>query len=1150
MLSTSNLSAAQAENYFFKDDYYTEEAQHEASFWVGRACENLGLTGTVEKVVFGALLSGVGPDGAVLSGQKIDAKKRRAATDFTFSAPKSVSVAALVQQDERVLAAHHQAVAKALSVLEERYAQTRVSTDTGRRRVTTGNLIAAVFPHATNREAEPQLHSHCVVMNATQLPDGRWFSFANEGAIANKKLLGQIYQNELAIALQQQGYVIEPKAHGQFELVGYSPELLKLFSTRRQQIESLVALWEAEGKTVFSGDGRVLRSRLALYEAAALKSRKRKPTPMQPEQLIQGWNGLVQLEDLTLPALPESSSKEGEEKSISSKTAVSFEVGSASPSSAVTVDSEIESAIQHCSEREAVFRRTALERFVFEHQLGQQSFDRLQQAIEGSAELVRIDETRMTTQAAIRLELETIRLMREEQGVVGAIASLDQVDARLAEKSLTVEQRQAIQRVMTAPDSVMAWQGSAGVGKTFALAEVRAIAQSQGYQVRGFAPSAEAAHTLGEALKIETGTVAGLLVSQAQERGRALWIIDEAGLLSMKDAHALLQRAKREHARVLLVGDTKQLSAVEAGNPFKSLQAGGIALARLDHSLRQKTEALKVAVQLIAEGKVARGVDVLEQAGCLQIEPEPSQQINQMMRDYLQLSSAEREKALLLAGTNQERGLLTRQLRQALQAEGSLSENQLTVWSLRRKDLTLAQAKYLSAYALGDVLIPTQDYKKQGLAKDHHYTVRKVDQEDRQLVVETAAGQLIEIDPARCERKAVYGVQPIDIAVGDKLRWTKNDRAARTRNGQRFTVAEILAAAKVRTVDETGQSRWFELSGQQHVDYAWVSTTYGSQGKTADRVLALMGEKTMNREAFYVAVSRAKHGLMLYAADKQELIKRAQVSRAKENASDYVPLCKAGEQYAETSKENRNSDERASASRAVGQCVGECVGERLAQEFAADAVGHLRPLSAGAISRTRNAAVGGDLESVADILSGQVESLSHAVAAHVERAEFVECEGFFAAAVAAVNCGFEQLEYAAQNRDQLTAAVDRLDAAVGRKVNEKGAKAVGAEANVAQSTSNGSDYQALWNDCRQGVKARSKRDLDYQVGRRAFKEGLQQRDIALFLAAGSPMVKQIYRSHGKHRAMKYVNQMAGRICQQQGKKAVRLSPARPQIELE
>lgn len=117
--------------------------------------------------------------------------------------------------------------------------------------MTTGNLVAAVFPHATNREAEPRVHSHCVVINATQLPDGRWFSFSNEQAIANKKLLGQIYQNELAVVLKQQGYEIEPKAHGQFELKGYSPELLKLFSTRRQQIEATApAIWQPQCRAV------------------------------------------------------------------------------------------------------------------------------------------------------------------------------------------------------------------------------------------------------------------------------------------------------------------------------------------------------------------------------------------------------------------------------------------------------------------------------------------------------------------------------------------------------------------------------------------------------------------------------------------------------------------------------------------------------------------------------------------------------------------------------------------------------------------------------------------------------------------------------------------------------------------------------------
>ncbi|MEL7329646.1 MAG: MobF family relaxase, partial [Cyanobacteria bacterium J06559_1] len=1005
MLSTSNLSAAQAENYFVKDDYYTEEEQHEASFWLGSGAEQLELTGTVEKAVFGELLSGMGPNGEVLSGQKIDLKKRRAATDFTFSAPKSVSVAALVQQDERVLTAHHQAVAKAMAVLEERYAQTRVSTDTGRQRATTGNVIAAVFPHATNREAEPQLHSHCVMMNATQLPDGRWFSFANERAIANKKLLGQIYQNELALALQKHGYVIAQKAHGQFELVGYSPELLKLFSTRRQQIESLVALWEAEGKTLFSQDGRVVKSRLAMYEAAALKSRKRKPTPMQPEQLRKGWNALVQLDDLALPELPEAPSAlekmQGDEKQVTEWQAGVF---SASASEG-KVGSELEQALHHCSERDAVFRRTALERFVFEHQLGQVSFDQLQQDIASSTELVQLDDKRMTTQTAIQLELETIRLMHEGKGTTEAMSSPTQIEQQISD-SLTPEQRQAIALVMTAPDTVMAWQGSAGVGKTYALNEVRKIAQSQRYKVQGFAPSAEAAHTLGKALQIETSTVAGLLVSDPQEPALSLWIIDEAGLLNMKDAQALLQRAKKESAKVLLVGDTKQLSAVEAGNPFKSLQAAGIRLATLDNSLRQKTEVLRVAVRLIAEGHVARGVGVLEQAGCLHLEAEVDNQINQMVSDYVKLSPSERAETLLLAGTNQERLALAGQLRQALQAEGVLGKDALAISSLRRKDLTQVQAQYLVAYQPGDVLMPTQDYKKQGLAKYQHYTVRSIDREAQRLVVETAEGQLLSVDPAGCKRKTVYSSQRLDVAVDDRLRWTKNDRKAKTRNGQQFTVAEVDGET-VRTVDESGQSRWISLSGHQHVDYAWVSTTYSSQGKTADRVLALMSEKTTNRESFYVAVSRAKHGLKLYAADKDELLKRAQTSKRKENASDYISLFKLGETYAETQKESQYREERAECNerRDVGQRIGAStgasVGERLAQKFAAFTDGFTTSQAADVSARTAGTGDEDSLDPVASVLSEQVESLSCTVADYAERAELIECQRDFAGAVEA-----------------------------------------------------------------------------------------------------------------------------------------------------
>jgi conjugative relaxase-like TrwC/TraI family protein len=157
MLSTSNLSAAQAETYYTKEDYYSSEEKTHPTQWMGKGTTLLELSGAVSQQDFSSLLAGKAPDGQSLSGKVVAPEKRRAATDFTFSAPKSVSIAALVQQDERVLEAHHQAVSQALSVMEERYAQTRISTPEGRQKVVTGNIAAAVFTHSTSREAEPQL---------------------------------------------------------------------------------------------------------------------------------------------------------------------------------------------------------------------------------------------------------------------------------------------------------------------------------------------------------------------------------------------------------------------------------------------------------------------------------------------------------------------------------------------------------------------------------------------------------------------------------------------------------------------------------------------------------------------------------------------------------------------------------------------------------------------------------------------------------------------------------------------------------------------------------------------------------------------------------------------------------------------------------
>ncbi|MBW4652380.1 MAG: relaxase domain-containing protein [Kaiparowitsia implicata GSE-PSE-MK54-09C] len=1096
MLSTSNLSAAQAETYYTKEDYYSAEEAAHPTKWVGKGAASLGLAGVVSQQAFRQMLSGQDPGGQSLTGKVVDPEKRRSATDFTFSAPKSVSIAALVQQDERVLEAHHQAVAKALAVLEERYAQTRISTEAGRTKVTTGNIAAAVFTHSTSREAEPQLHSHCVVMNATQLADGRWFSLSNEAAIANQKLLGQIYQNELAVALRQQGYQIEPKAHGQFELAGYSPELLKAFSTRRQQILKLIEEWEATG----SENNRAMR------ETATLVSRKRKPKEVDEGLLQRGWNALIQLKGLELPELPKGT----------------IQAMGDQPST----NSVIDAAIQHCGERESVFRRTTLERFVFEHELGAQGFEAIQQAIVGSPELIRVADGKFTTQTALNLELNTIRLMQHGRGQVGAIVpSGTQLDS-LTSYSLNPEQKNAVEMAATTPDTVMAWQGVAGAGKTYALSVLKELAQEEGYVIRGLAPSAEAAHVLGESLGIETTTVAGLLVSDTSDQATqpTLWIVDEAGLLSMKDAHALLRRATLEQARVLLVGDTRQLSAVEAGNPFKSLQAGGMTTAYLETHRRQQNGVLRSAVELVAQGQVSEGIEILAQAGYVKEGAQTHERIQQVAADYLALAAEERESTLVLAGTNMERLALTQTMRSGLQDKGALGADGFVMQSLRRKDLTTAQASYLKAYAPGDVLVPIQDYRKQGLRRGEQYRVVAVNLETQQVVLETPSGSVLSINPAACPRKTVYTTQSIQVAVGDRLKWTRNNPKAGIRNGQGFVVTEMEADGTVTIQDAEGKTSTIDLSGNQYIDYAWVSTTYSSQGKTAEQVLALLGETT-NREAFYVAISRAKQAVILYTTSQADLVRLAKVSRAKENVSDYVPLTQ--QVITDGQHEQREERQPEPIPSVDPKAVGERVGNRVAEQLRAAAGRDMREYAAGAPPRRPYPDVGRGVGDVAAALEPEIGVLGRAIAAYRQRRDLLRCAGDLAGAVAAVDCGLEQLERAAQDRVGLATAVDRVARAVGRSVGRGQQRVDDLEppkVNLREQ------LLARWEQYSAGLPAAS---LELRVAQRALRDGCSAKEVTLMLVAGSETVRLIHDNQGKKEAINYAAYVVRIAGQQQ-----------------
>ncbi|MEO1445621.1 MAG: AAA family ATPase, partial [Cyanobacteria bacterium J06635_11] len=503
-----------------------------------------------------------------------------------------------------------------------------------------------------------------------------------------------------------------------------------------------------------------------------------------------------------------------------------------------------------------------------------------------------------------------------------------------------------------------------GAGKTYSLKLLSQLASTQGYRVSGYAPSAQAANTLSVEAGIEGNTVSSLLHSKSaqsnaqpnrpqqlpqQSSQQPLWIVDEAGLLSAKDAHALLKKAQHQNARVILVGDIRQLSAVEAGNPFKSLQKAGIQTCYLEESRRQKTQALRAAVVCLAAGQQAEGLQQLERAELVHEIRDPSLLRQHLVLDYLSAPEESREQTLILCGTNQERLELTADLRTALQQEGKLGPDTFTLQSLRALDRTKAQLGYVAAYSESEVVVFNRDYRRVGIHKGIQYRVTVRDLEHNRLTLSTPQGKTLTFDPSGCIEKTTYAVQAIVIAPGEQLRWTRNDHKKGLRNGQLVTVTAIApdgttTLREVSSDEANAKEMTLSLTGQQYLDYALVSTTYSAQGKTAERVLAI-ADATLSKEGLYVAVSRAKRNLSVYTTSRAELHKRAERSSAKENPSDYLSLYELVKPDAENEK----------VPRAARELRGECQSERLGDYIGAViASGHAATLRGDSAAAPRD----------------------------------------------------------------------------------------------------------------------------------------------------------------------------------------------------
>lgn len=832
MLSLAKVAtgAAAASYYESADDYY--HRGHAPSAWAGEGAQQLGLTGEVDADVFRKLLDGQMPDGSVIHNA---AEGRRGGTDFTFSAPKSVSLQTLIGEDVRLIDAHQKAVTRTLDYAQGLSAY-RATEGGHTRHVASDNLLVATFRHDLSREADPQLHTHAVVINATQRPDGQWRALEQSEFYRQQKLMGALYRNELALEVQKLGYDIRiTHGDGRFELAHISATQVEAFSTRSRAIEAALA---AQGTTREAASARQ-------KEVATLATRDKK-VDVDRHALREQWRDKSHALGIDYRPALNATAPAPELRETAARPSVIY-------------------AIEHTTERQAIVNHAQLLRGALERGTGKTDLQSIQAEIVRASQfgtLIRAGE-RYTTQAAQTLEREMLALEQRGRGAMTPIMARAQAERSLAALSLNDEQRAAATLVVASDARVSAIQGSAGTGKTTMLQHANELAEAQGYRVIGLAPSAAAARELGKS-GIESQTIAAFRQRDAVGLSeKSLIIVDEAGMVATKDMHDVLHQAEAANARIVLVGDVQQLKAIEAGRPFAQLQEAGMTRVEMGEIQRQRDPELKRAVELAAKGETARSLATLERH-VIEI-PTNRERYLAIAKDYALLDAETRRETLIVAGTHTARTAINDNVR----VELGLAGNGITVTALERKDLTDAQTKSSLSYQSGDIVQAQKHYESLGLRRGELATV--IDGAAGRVMLERDDGERVQWRPALQPKMTAYHVHEREFAVGDQVRISANDHVRGLVNGDHAMVQMIDRERQTITLQKTdGSEIKLDAAKPLHLDHGYCSTVHAAQGQTRERVLieADTASVTSNESGYYVAISRAREDVTLYTDDK------------------------------------------------------------------------------------------------------------------------------------------------------------------------------------------------------------------------------------------------------------------------------------------
>lgn len=739
MLSVHRLGAG-SEGYYLDqvvagvEDYYAGSGEAPGEWLASSAL--LGLEGRVAPDDLRAVLLGVDPR----SGEGLHHGSGRSVPgwDLTFRAPKSVSVLwglADPEIAEVVVAAHEAAVQVGLRYVEEWAGFTRIGRG-GATRVRADGLIAAGFRHRTSRDGDPHLHTHVLVANSVRAADGRWRTLDGRGLLVHMKTAGYVYDAQLRHELTQRlGVGWGPIVNGLADIDGIDAEVRELFSKRRSAIEDRMAEW---GLT---------SARAA--EVSALDTRQAKSGQVEhTDELRDRWRaeaaeiGWTQ-HDL-FAACPRASTVRADHNPQRSVVRGDHDTERAVVRADQPSDHLVDAAFEVMSSAAGLTAHASSfdRRHVIQHLVDHLPPGPPADWFEATADRY-LDRAEVVVLGSDPVKGEcysTVELLALEQRLADQVRT-----RRLGERSpevmpsivwsvfeerpsLSGEQRDLISGVCRTTDAVSVVVAGPGTGKTFCLDSIRDAFQRSGYTTIGCALSASAAHQLEQGSGIESMTIARLRLQldhgERRLGPRSVLVIDEVGMVGTRALAPLLDQAATAGAKVVLVGDPKQLPEIEAGGFLRHL-ARHHDVHTLSENRRQRVGWERDTISDLAHGRVDAALERMTANDGVVVGHNADLVRQRMADDWFEHRTGG-ASAVMMASRNSDVDDLNRRAHQLMADHGHLHGEPLHLDG--------------RPFQIGDRVVCLRNDGRLGVRNGTVGDITHIDHQHRTLTIDTAEG--------------------------------------------------------------------------------------------------------------------------------------------------------------------------------------------------------------------------------------------------------------------------------------------------------------------------------------------------------------------------------------------------------------------------